>query len=65
MGNVNSVNIEYRPSQVRDLKVVMREREDGRQSVSSVEVGGEAMEPSPRFWKSLFQRFGLSGNVFR
>ena len=31
----------------------------------TVRVDGEAMKATPRFWSSLFHRFGLSGNVFR
>lgn len=58
--------IEYQSGQVGDLRVVSQPHErTGREVVTGVEVNGEVLEPTGRFWSSLFHRFGLAGNVFR
>lgn len=32
---------------------------------STIEINGEPVKPTPRFWRSFFTRFGISDNVFR
>jgi hypothetical protein len=59
-------SIEYQSGQIGDLRVVSQPHErTGREVVTGVEVNGEVLEPTGRFWSSLFHRFGLAGNVFR
>jgi hypothetical protein len=62
----DAARIEYPIAQIRDLRVVtQREKEDSREQPVAIEVRGEPLRPSQRFWQSLFHRFGLAGNVFR
>lgn len=37
----------------------------GKKAASHLEVAGEPMKASPRFWTSFFHRFGISETVFR
>ena len=65
------LTIDYRPATLGGFRVIEQEEvtptHGGRpvRPEPKIEVDGEALRPSPRFWSSLFHRFGLSGNVFR
>ena len=65
------MTIEYRPATLGALGVVEQPDEapafGGRPTrrEPKLRVDGEELTASPRFWSSLFHRFGLSGNVFR
>lgn len=37
----------------------------GKAKIRGIELGGELVEPTPRFWRSFFTRFGVSDNTFR
>ncbi|MCO6454022.1 MAG: DUF932 domain-containing protein [Pirellulaceae bacterium] len=59
-------NFEYGYARVRDLRVQgQREKRRGKISIGAIEIGGEPLQPTPRFWKSFFARFGIADNVFR
>ena len=70
MANDN-LRIEYPTVSLGDLRVVAREADDDRPAgpaqrrAVAVHVRGEPLEPSARFWSSLFHRFGISENIFR
>lgn len=59
-------NFEYGYTRVRDL-MVEAERDPQRKKarIRAVEVEGERLAPTRRFWKSFFGRFGIADNVFR
>lgn len=60
------VRIEYPIGHIRDLRVVTtREADDKPELPTAIELRGELLVPTGRFWQSLFHRFGLAGNVFR
>ena len=68
--NNNSVRIEYPTVALGELRVVSNETGNGpagpaRRRGVTVHAGGEPFEPTPRFWSSLFHRFGISENIFR
>lgn len=50
---------------VRDLRAVTRVTPAGKTVVVGMEVRGERMDDSKRFWTSFFTRFGISDNVFK
>lgn len=59
-------NFEYGYARVRDLRVQgQREKRRGKVSIGAIEIGGELLQPTPRFWQSFFARFGIADNVFR
>jgi len=61
-----SMKIEYRSSRLKDLHVrVSCAKGRKRNEPETVEVGGEPLKPTDRFWKSFFARFGLAEQVFR
>jgi len=56
----------YGVAPVRDIRVFSdRDERTGKTTVRAIEVGGEAMTPTGRFWRSFFSRFGISDNVFK
>ena len=70
----SNVRIEYPVVSLGELRVVSHEPDDGadarpagpaRRRAVSVVARGETLGPSPRFWSSLFHRFGISENIFR
>ncbi len=57
---------EYGTARVGDLcAVVPRVGANGLPIVDKMELKGEPLEPTPRFWKSLFTRFRISDTTFR
>ena len=71
-----SVRIEYPTVSLGELRVVANEPADdggkqggpagpARRRAVTVVARGEPLEPSARFWSSLFHRFGISENIFR
>src|SRR5690606_33526189 len=59
-------SFEYGYSHVRDVRIGASEKNKaGRITVTQLDVAGEPVEPTPRFWKSFFSRFGVTDNVFR
>ncbi|MBI1249158.1 DUF932 domain-containing protein [bacterium] len=59
-------NFEYGYARVRDFRVqAQRDQKSGRIMVNSLELNGETVRPTRRFWKSMFMRFGFSESVFR
>lgn len=61
-----NTTFEYDFARVRDL-VLRGDRNErtGRIEPRSVYVQGQETKPTKRFWKSFFQRFGVSENIFR
>lgn len=60
------MTFEYGQTRVTDLVVNTEIRDDdGKEVPVRVEIDGEPMRSTPRFWHSLFHRFGLAGGIFR
>jgi len=63
---IPNTRFEYGITEVRDLTVDRVRRDDAGNVVRMMlRLDDEPVEPSPRFWKSFFRRFGISANVFR
>jgi hypothetical protein len=61
-----ATTFDYGLAKVSDLGITTAQREkSGKSRVAMLEVHGEALAPSPRFWTSFFHRFGISDTVFR
>lgn len=59
-------SFEYGVTRVDDLRILEAESNKvGRTTVTQLEVAGEPVRPTPRFWKSFFSRFGVTDNIFR
>lgn len=59
-------DFDYGQARIGDFRVVAeRDPQNNRVAVRSIELNGESLQPTRRFWKSLFMRFGFSEGVFR
>jgi len=59
-------NVEYGYANLRDFRVdATRETSTGKSVSKAVEINDRSVTPTPRFWKSLFMRFGIGDTVFR
>jgi len=56
---------EYGVARIRDFTVHATAVPGKRLGVSAVELEGQRLEPTDRFWHSLHLRFGFTGNIFR
>lgn len=51
---------------VRDLGIEgERDVRSGKLHIRRIDLNGESLKPTRRFWKSFFMRFGISDKVFR
>ncbi len=56
----------YGFARVSDLKLhCVKRTQGGRIVLSDVEIRGQHVMPTKRFWRSFFARFGVSENMFR
>lgn len=60
-----SRRFDYGTCAVKDIKVTQRTDKTGRAMVDGIELNGEPVKPSNRFWSSLHVRFGFTSNIFR
>ncbi len=59
-------SFEYGATKLGQVRVVSESNQKDRHSrVSSVLVNGEKLKPTPRFWNSLYQRYGFGKSLFR
>ena len=56
---------EYKTAKISDLRVADRKEETGRTVVDSILVNDEPLNPSNRFWTSLYARFGFNKSFFK
>lgn len=60
------MTFQYGSARVRDLAVITGEKDkQGLPLVSGIELDGELLTPTRRFWKSFFKRFQISDAMFR
>lgn len=63
---MSTPNIRYGVANVSDLRVRKLERTTtGRPILNELEILGQPVVASRRFWRSFFTRFGIAENVFR
>lgn len=61
-----SRHFDYNYSKMRDLNVLTEpDAKTGKPTVTAVEVDGEPMRPTPRFWVSLFSKWGINKACFK
>jgi hypothetical protein len=61
-----NVSFAYGVTCVKDIRIAeTRKSQLGKVTVGSLEISGEQVQPTKRFWKSFFNRFGVNDNVFR
>jgi hypothetical protein len=61
-----NVSFAYGVTCVKDIHIAeTRKTPLGKVSVGALEISGEPVLPTKRFWKSFFNRFGVNDNVFR
>jgi len=62
----NALTVEYPIVSLGELRVVPTSNPKAtRRASECLAVRGETFLTTPRFWRSLFHRFGISGNIFR
>lgn len=63
---IAATTFQYGLAKVSNLGIAKaRQEKSGKMHVETLEVNGEPLTPSPRFWTSFFHRFGISDTVFR
>jgi hypothetical protein len=61
-----TTTFQYGTARVRDLAVMTGERsKQGLPRVHGIELDGEVLTPTRRFWRSFFKRFQISDSMFR
>ena len=56
---------DYRTVAINDLRVNTGVDEKGKRFVANVEVEGEPIADSSRFWTSLYAKYGINGSIFK
>ena len=63
---IQMVSFNYSIHKVNELSVETKEdTRSGKRVVSAVLLGDEALQPTERFWTSLYSRYGFSSSVFK
>jgi hypothetical protein len=60
-----TATFQYRTTRIKDLAVTTEVDRSGKTQITEVQMEGEALQPTKRFWNSLHLRFGFTGNIFR
>src|SRR5262245_12330318 len=56
----------YGAVRLRDVHIqTSRDEKLKRRKVAGIEIDGETVQPTHRFWASLSRRFGISNNMFQ
>jgi hypothetical protein len=58
-------SFEYKYVPIGKMQVSTREKENGKSVVDTVEIDGERFNDSPRFWTSLYSRYGFNSAFFK
>jgi len=62
---MQDLHFEQKICDVRDFEVRYDRDHNGNVRFSALNYAGEDLKPTKRFWRSFFQRFRISENVFR
>lgn len=65
MANLAERSFEYKYVPIQDIQVHTMEAKNGKRVVSALEIEGENFGDSPRFWTSLFSRYGFNSAFFK
>ena len=60
-----ALKFDYGTSRLKDLRIQTTRTPLGKEEVTGLELKGEPVKPSKRFWTSLQMRFGFTPNIFR
>jgi hypothetical protein len=60
-----SIRFDYGTARIKDITVTTKPDNLGRAVAVGVELNGEPVKASGRFWNSLHTRFGFTSNIFR
>jgi len=60
-----TATFEYGTARVKDIQVHVETDKAGKETVAGVELNGQRLVPTNRFWNSLHVRFGFTSNIFR
>ena len=62
---MDDLKFELKTCDVREFRIRYDRDENGNAVIRSLQHDGEDLKPTKRFWRSFFQRFRISENVFR
>lgn len=62
---MNDVTFNYRNVSLKDLIVRAEVQKTGKHKISAVSLDGEDVQPSQRFWTSIFAKYGFNNQFFR
>lgn len=62
---MQDLHFEQKTCDVRDFRIRYDRDEKSNVAVTALNFNGEDLKPTKRFWRSFFQRFRISENVFR
>lgn len=62
---MTALKFDYGTCRLKDLRLQTQKNAAGREEVRTMELNGEPVAPSRRFWTSLQMRFGFTPNIFR
>jgi hypothetical protein len=60
-----ALKFDYGTCRLKDLRIQTTRTALGKEDVTGLELKGERLRPSKRFWTSLQMRFGFTPNIFR
>ena len=60
-----ATTFEYSTTAVKDIRVEKTVDDTGKTRVTGIVLDGEVLEPSPRFWTSMYALYGFSGSIFK
>lgn len=57
--------INYEEFSIKDIRAdISTDVKTGKKEIERVTIGGQEVAPTPRFWNSLYSKFGFSGSFF-
>ena len=62
---MENLKFELKTCDVREFRIRYERDERSNVLIRSLQLAGEDLKPTARFWRSFFQRFRISENVFR
>jgi len=63
--SLNEVSFDYRTVSLKDLVVRSEVTKTGKNVVKAVSLDGDDVQPSQRFWTSIFAKYGFNNQFFR
>ena len=63
--SLNEVSFDYRTVSLKDLVVRAEAKKSGKSLVRSISIDGDDVNPSTRFWTSIFAKYGFNSQFFK